>query len=379
MPWNEASVMSLRLEFVQLALHEGTNFSELCRRYHVHRTTGYKWLKRYKQFGIKGLEDRSRCPQTSPNKTAKKVEQRVIAVRRKHPSWGGRKIEAYLKRQGMTSPPHPNTITDILHRHGLIQLEATQSHQPYIRFEHEQPNDLWQMDFKGYLKLPTGRCYPLTVLDDCSRFSLGIQACRNEQELSTKQQLIPIFKRYGLPGAINMDNGNPWGSSTPGFYTSFAVWLMRLGIRVSFSRPRHPQTNGKIERFHRTLKGELLNHREFKNLQEAQQAFSEWRHVYNTERPHEALEMKVPVQKYESSRRPYPDLLRAIEYAPDDLVQKVTGKGVGFITVEGKRYRIGGAFCDYHVAVRPTIEADIMDVYFCAQKIKTIDLRCPDG
>jgi transposase InsO family protein len=374
MPWSEKSVMSLRLEFVRLALKDDSNFTELCKRYEISRPTGYKWINRYKTMGESGLIDQSRTPLNSPTKTEKEIELLIVSMRKEHSSWGGRKLYDLLLQEGVINPPHPNTITDILKRNGLVDETTSKHHQPYIRFEHEHPNDLWQMDFKGHFHMDKGRCHPLTVLDDCSRFSLGIQACDKENEKTTKENLIPIFERYGLPNAMNMDNGTPWGTSSRLGYTQFAVWLMRLGIKVSFSRPHHPQTNGKLERFHRTLKGELLNHKTFIDLDDAQINLEQWRQMYNNKRPHMAINNEVPANRYTPSHRSYPHSLPDIEYAPDDNVIRVKGRGVGFISFKGTRYRVGGGFYGYDVAIRPTTEEQKYDVYFCAQKIKTIDL-----
>src|SRR5438034_1804391 len=180
---------------------------------------------------------------------------------------------------GHTQVPSPSTITSILHRHHLVTNEEALKHKPWIRFEHPQPNDLWQMDFKGDFALGRGRCYPLTVLDDHSRFALGLVACPNQRTETTRTALVSVFRRYGLPWRLAMDNGMPWAAYHHGrtCYTEFSVWLIRLGIRLSFSRPHHPQTQGKAERFHRTLAVELLRDQLWRNQPECQRAFEKWR------------------------------------------------------------------------------------------------------
>jgi transposase InsO family protein len=243
--------MNLRLEFVQLASQEGANRRELCRRFGISPKTGYKWLDHHAQGGATALTDHSRRPQQSPARTTPSVEQQVIELRRAHPAWGGRKISRRLHDLGHTDAPAPSTVTDILHRHGLIDPAASAAATPWQRFEHAQPNDLWQMDFKGWFDLQDGRhCSPLTMLDDHSRYNVTLDACICTDTRIGQHHLERTFRRYGLPLRINADNGSPWGSpSQPGQLTELAIWLIRLGVRLSHSRVAHPQTNGKEERF----------------------------------------------------------------------------------------------------------------------------------
>ncbi|WP_256737766.1 IS481 family transposase, partial [Paraburkholderia fungorum] len=300
MPWNPRDTMNLRLEFVELASQEGANRRELCRRFGISPKTGYKWLDRHAQGGATALTDHSRRPRQSPARTTPSVEQRVVELRRAHPAWGGRKISRRLCDLGHTDVPAPSTVTDILHRHGLIDPAASDAATAWQRFEHAQPNDLWQMDFKGWFELQDGRhCSPLTMLDDHSRYNVTLDACICTDTRIVQHHLERTFRRYGLPLRINADNGSPWGSpSQPGQLTELAIWLIRLGVRLSHSRVAHPQTNGKEERFHRTLKAEVIAGRHFRDLPGAQQAFDEWRPVYNHQRPHQALGMATPATRY---------------------------------------------------------------------------------
>jgi len=233
------------------------------------------------------------------------------------------------------------------------------------------------MDFKGHFQTSEGPCHPLTVLDDHSRFNLGIRACAEQRHRTVQVQLIEIFKRYGLPIRINTDNGAPWGAARqPGQLTELAIWLVRLGIRLSFSRPYHPQTNGKDERFHRSLKAELLNGRSFHSLGQAQEAFDRWRHIYNHERPHEALQMETPTTRYRASPRCYPEFLPTIEYGPNDTVVMV--KSLGLIRFKGRSYKLSNPLRGQPVAIRPGTGADgLFDVFFIHHKLMQIDLREP--
>jgi transposase InsO family protein len=201
--------MSQRKEFVMLTITEEANMATLCRRFGISRKTGYKWFKRYQEKGDDGLEDQSRKPQNSPLHTSKVVEDRILAVRDKHPTWGGRKIAARLITLGMKTVPAASTITAILNRHGKIDPQESSKHKAFKRFEALHPNDLWQMDFKGHFGIRKGRCHPLTLLDDHSRYSLAVRACENEQGETVKNELIRIFQCYGLPMSILCDNGSP--------------------------------------------------------------------------------------------------------------------------------------------------------------------------
>lgn len=373
MGWKECDRMSEREEFVMLASQTGGGMAALCRRFGISRKTGYKWLGR--AWSGEPLADRSRRPQGCPTRTASEMEQAILAVRQARSYWGGRKIRRVLIEQGRTGVPAASTITGILRRHGLIDPVESRQHRPCQRFERSTPNDLWQMDFKGDFALSRGgRCHALTVLDDHSRYSLAVRACGDERKTTVQGHLIDVFSRYGLPREMLTDNGSPWGpSSFDDCWTSLSVWLLRLDVRVLHGRPYHPQTQGKIERFHRTLKVELLQGRTFDDLAEAQAAFDSWRPLYNQERPHEALDMATPGKRYEPSRRDYPQALPQIEYDQGDVVRTVAANG--YFQHNGRRYRVGKAFRGLRVALRPTTADGQWHVYFCRQRIARIDER----
>ncbi len=376
MPWQEVSTMSLRREFVVLAQHEMVNMRLLCRRFGISPKTGYKWVRRFGEAGGLGLVDRSRRPRHSPHRTRPALEAAVLALRAVHRAWGGRKLQHRLQTLGHEAVPSPSTITAILRRHGRLDPAEAAKHTPWQRFEHEAPNRLWQMDFKGHLPLTRGgRCHPLTVLDDHSRYALCLQACANEQGLTVHGALTATFRRYGLPDGVLADNGPPWGADGGHAYTVLGVWLLRLGIQVRHGRPAHPQTQGKEERFHRTLNVEVLKGHVFHDLRHCQQAFDAWRPVYNSQRPHESLQMATPASRYTPSARPFPEHVPPIEYGPADCVRKVQNKGE--IYYRGRVFQIGKAFHGYPVALRPSLLDGLMEVYFCQQRITHIDLRAP--
>jgi transposase InsO family protein len=372
MPWKEMEVMSLRKEFVVLAKQAGSNIRELCRHYGISSRTGYKWLKRYAQEGESGLEDRSKRPKHTHRRTDEEMESKVLEVR-EQTGWGGRKIARVLQGQGHTNVPHPNTITDILRRAGKLDEEECAKHQPVQRFERSQANELWQMDFKGHFPMVNGRCHPLTVLDDHSRFCLGLKACANETGGTVKGHLQAIFRQYGLPQAILCDNGGPWGAGYPDLELSaLAVWLIRLGVHPQHGRPSHPQTQGKEERFHRTLKAELLQGRSFVDLEDCQQRFDIWRDRYNLVRPHEALQLDTPIQHFQLSQHPFPETIPSLEYGLDALVRKVQSRGR--VTYHDREFNVGKGLLGEYVELRPTNKDGIFDVYYCTYKVRQIDI-----
>jgi len=371
MPWKEMNAVSLREEFVRLAIQPGSNIRELGRRYQICPRTAYKWLKRFEQEGRDGLVDRSRRPKHIPVRTDEKIVARVLEVR-EETGWGGRKIARLLSDQGCQPVPHPNTVTDILRRAGKLDESECSQHEPVQRFERPAANELWQMDFKGHFPMVSGRCHPLTILDDHSRFCVGLKACGNETGATVQGHLETVFRLYGLPQAILCDNGGPWGSGYPQPELShLAVWLVRLGIQPVHGRPSHPQTQGKGERFHRTLKRELLQGRSFMDLEECQRHFNVWRDRYNLVRPHEALDLDTPVQHYQPSHRPFPEQLPPIEYASSALVRKVQFNGE--VTYHDREYQVGKGLVGEYVELRPTEKEGQFDVYFCSFKVRQID------
>jgi len=272
MPWREVSVMDQRREFVRLAMQEGVNRRELCRRFGISPDVGYKWLAR-QRAGDTELADRSRRPHGSPRRSDTAIEVQVLAVRDAHPAWGARKIAHCLERDGVQVPV-VSTVHEILRRNGRIIPPPGGAVQIYQRFEKEAPNQLWQMDFKGRMPLTNGAlCHPLTMVDDHSRYALCIGACANEQSLTVQQQLTNTFRRYGLPDALFVDNGSPWGDSGGSRWSGLRVWLLRLGVDVIYARPFHPQSRGKNERFHRTLKAEVFATTRFSDLARLQRGF----------------------------------------------------------------------------------------------------------
>jgi transposase InsO family protein len=236
------------------------------------------------------------------------------------------------------------------------------------------PNDLWQMDFLGHVALGSGRVHPLCVLDDHSRYAVGVFACPNEQDGTVRTHLANVFRRYGLPQAILADNSSPWGvTHSFGALTKLGAWLVRLGVEVWHGRPHHPQTQGKVERFHQTVAAEILSPFQYPDLSRCQVALDAWRQTYNLVRPHAALGLAVPASRYHASPRPFPETLPPIVYGPDDVVRTVHGGGQ--IQLHGRHYFVGHGVYGQPVALRPTADDGVLDVYYCQQRITTLDLR----
>lgn len=366
--------MTLRTELVTLARSESVSVTELARRFGISRKTVYKWLSR--QAAGQVLSDGSRRPHRSPRRMPAEVEAQVVALRREHPCWGGRKLAHVLARRGVDPVPAPSTITHILRRHDLIPEASSASAARWQRYEHAAPNDLWQMDFKGTIALGQGRCDPLTVLDDHSRYNLALRAQADMRGATVRDALTEVFRQYGLPRRMNMDNGSPWGIGygQSVALTAFSIWLVRLGIAISFSRPGHPQTNGKDERFHRSFKAEVIQGCCFATAQEAQTAFDRWRAIYNHERPHEGIGMAVPADRYQPSPQPFPEHLPAIEYGPDDRVLRVRSRGR--VRFQSHPFQVSVALNGHDIAARPRASEDgVYDVYFASHRIATWNLN----
>lgn len=372
MPWGPKSMVNLRTEFVKLARGEAANVTALCRGFGISKKTGYKWLERFERNGLAGLCDHSRRPKLSPKRSALEIEAAVLALRQEHPAWGGRKLAAALRRRGIQAPS-PSTVTAILRRNGVVLGAFGGGALPFIRFEHAAPNDLWQMDFKGHVAMREGRLHPLTVLDDHSRYAIVTAACANQQTDTVKTRLITAFRRYGLPLCIMTDNGSPWGDGPGSPFTPLGVFLIEQGIRIGHSRPYHPQTLGKDERYHRSLKAEALSGPPFDDLAQAEAALAKWRHVYNTERPHEALGLAVPIDRYKASPRAYVEHIKDFEYACDDIVRRVQQQG--FVSFKGSEHRLPKAFHGKDIAFRQTATEGTYEIYFRHQFIKALDIQ----
>ncbi len=366
MPWKDKTVKQLREEFA-LAAQTCGNFSKLCREFGITRKTGYKWLKR------EDKSDQSRKPKQSPTKTSCEVEQAILDVRKANPAWGGKTIRTVLENEGYLDLPCVKTCNNILKRNNCISPEASLAATAYIRFEREHCNELWQTDFKGDFPLGDGsRCYPLDILDDHSRFAIEIDAKPNT--LGVMDSFKRAFLTYGMPKAVLSDNGWTF-RGLHGGYTTFERWLMEHDILPIHGRVKHPQTQGKIERFHRSMKRELLTDAKFANLEEAQKALHEWQTKYNTIRPHHALGMKRPADIYVPSTREYNDEIAKYEYGGEHHVLKVNSWG--YLRFEKFQVYLSETMIGQYVEMRQGISEDTFIA--CFRNFKIAEFSSIDG
>ena len=328
MPWKECGAMDERMRFVVDWERLGIPFSELCDRYGISRPTGYKWVERYASEGALGLADRSRRPCHSPQATAKDVVDAIVEVRRRHPTWGGKKIVRLCEdRLPGRDLPHASTVDDILRRNGLTRMRVRRRRpghpgRPITR--PNGPNDLWTVDFKGEFLMGDGQyCFPLTITDLFSRY---LFACKGLLSTSRKG-VVPVFDRlfreYGLPDAIRSDNGSPFASCGLARLSKLSVWWIKLGIHPELIEPGCPSQNGAHERMHKTLKAEATRPPR-RNLRSQQGRFDEFRQEYNFERPHESLNQETPSAIYEFSGRAYTGKLDRPEYPGHFEVRRVS-------------------------------------------------------
>ena len=360
-------------ELVEALLRPGVNRAAECARRGISRQHAYTLLRRYMAEGPEGLRERSWRPKRSPFQTLSSVEQDVLDTAGEEEVWGPRKIARRMRDKGMTGIPAPSTIMAILRRHGVrpepVPRRSSEGWQP-----RERPNELWQVDFKGHVAMQDGtRTHPLMAVDDHARYCVVARSCADERGVTVQGCLRDAFRAYGLPEQMLMDNGPPWGNDRVNVYTPLVVWLIRLGIKVIHGRPRHPQTQGKVERLNLTLKTEVLKRQDLRDHAHAQECFDAWRVRYNTIRPHDALDLDTPASRYVCSPRSFPELLPAIEYMTGDAVRRV--QQGGRISYSGREYRVPQCFRGYPVAIRLTENDGEAAVYFCGERVSLLDLR----
>jgi transposase InsO family protein len=323
--------MDQRTQFIAAYLRDHLSVTELCELYGVSRKTGYKWIDRYLMHGPQGLEERSRRPSTSPRQTPDHVVAAILEARRRHPSWGAKKLLSILcKRHPRWPWPARSTVCDILSRHGLVPKKRKRrviGHPGKPTSSIDAPNDVWSADFKGHFKMGDGHyCYPLTITDGYSRFLLSCQALSSTSVAEAKPVFMRVFKEFGLPRRIRTDNGVPFATNTLARLSQLSAWWVRLGILPEFIEPGKPQQNGRHERMHRTLKAETTRP-PGANLRAQQQKFNHFRDEFNHERPHEGLDMRTPAACYEPSPRAMPHKPLPFEYPDRFEVRYVSANG----------------------------------------------------
>lgn len=333
MPWSATCPMDERARFVLEALEGWSSMSALCAKYGVSRRIGYKWLARYHQEGLGGLGDRSRAPRRQAEATPARIVREIVALRTHRPTWGPRKLRAWLaRRQPGEAWPACSTIGAILRREGLSTARRRRSRPVGAwspsRTVADTPNRVWTTDFKGEFRLGCGRlCYPLTIVDAHSRYLLECRALPSTAGAGARAVFERVFRMYGLPDVIRTDNGVPFSHPVAvAGLSRLAVWWIRLGIRLERIRKRHPEDNGAHERLHRTLKAEAT--RPARTTPELQQrAFNQFCQVYNEERPHEALDLHPPASRYHRSPRAIPRRLPPMTYPEGFATRRINRQG----------------------------------------------------
>jgi len=367
--WRESSVIEERLRFVVLANRRERSMTELCREFEISRETGYTWLRRYQSGGASQVADRSRRPQRSPRRVSADMEEAVVALRRQWPDWGAAKLhrklaEARPECAGMAI----RTVHRILERHHLIQ-EEDRRQAAVNRFEREEPNELWQMDFKGPQGFNRGSSVgPLSILDDHSRYLIALRHVGSTQAEGVRQTLQQSFEAAGLPEAMLVDHGTPWWNArSPWGITDLSIWIMRQGVRLVYSAFRHPQTQGKVERMHGALQRAVRKRR---TDPEDQKWLDQFRYEYNHIRPHEALGMATPVMRWRPSSRLFQREPEEWSYAPGMWATRLAGEGQ--LSWRGRRWEISNALRRQLVGIEELDSRAI--VYFCRTPIRELDL-----
>jgi putative transposase len=374
MPWKETCAVSERERFVMHYLEGELSMSALCREFGISRKTGYKIVKRFFDGGLNNLHDLSRAPLTHPNAVSKDMEERVIEVRHRHASWGPKKIGAWLELHNPgINWPAASTMGDILKRHGLTvprrrSRKTRIYNEPFVGCD--CPNAVWSADLKGWFLTGDGiRCDPLTISDNYSRFLLRCQAVVSPDHEHIRPVFEAAFREHGMPIAIRTDNGVPFATTTVGGLSKLSIWWIKLGIVPERIRPGHPEQNGRHERMHRTLKQESASPPK-PNWRTQQRAFDQFRHEYNQNRPHEALDQKTPASLYNASPRQYPRILPAISY-PDDMDIRWV-KSQGDISWKGRHIYLSETLAGQVVGLKQ-VHDRYWDIYFSFIKLAQLD------
>jgi transposase InsO family protein len=370
MPWEQQLPMDQKTQFVSEYLRDTISFTELCDRYGISRKTGYKWIDRYRGEGPAGLAERSRRPHSSPDQTPEPLRLAIIEARRRHPSWGAKKLLKHLRGKDQQADwPSRWTVCEILRRAGLVRQRTRRrkpGHPGKPLSIATAPNDLWCVDFKGQFKTRDGRyCYPLTVTDRYSRYLLGCQALLSTETEGAKATFRQLFKKYGLPQAIRSDNGTPFASTALARLSELSVWWIRLGMRPELIEPGKPQQNGQHERMHRVLKAETARP-PAANLTQQQRWFDRFSDEYNQLRPHEGIDLQTPASLYVPSSRPLPAAPPPLVY-PAHFETRLVSKNSG-IRWRDKWVAVSTTCAGLHVGLEE-IDHGIWDVYLGRVKL----------
>lgn len=375
MPWIEKSVMKKKLEFVKDVNSGDLTIAEIARKYGISRKTAYKYIARYIEEGEAGLVEKSRAPHIHPNETPAQIIDEVVNMKLKYGSWGPKKIIARLRKDNPDRMyPCPSTAQYWLYKYDLVKKRRRSSQvPPYTQpfSECNASNDVWSIDFKGQFRMGNGKyCYPLTIEDNYSRFNLLCMGLESPNYENTRKWLHWAFCEYGLPKAIRSDNGTPFVAPGQTGLSQLSIWFIQLGIEQERIDKGHPEQNGRLERFHRTLKDYIKEYPQMERVSQ-QQLFSTFKHEYNHVRPHEAIDFKTPAELYIPSPRRYVVNTPPPEYGPDMLVRRV--KPFGEVSLEWKSYYICKLLGGEYVGLRLTGNGD-MEVYYYDRLILRLDI-----
>lgn len=378
MPWKATDTVNLREEFVLKALGKHLPLTRLCEEYGISRTTGHKWMERFRQGGLPALHDMSRRPKASPNALKEDVVCELIRIKNSITStWGPKKVlRIYENKHGSKDSPSLSSVKRVLDRAGYVRHRRRRRRGETARIKHgvipKAPNELWTVDFKGWWKTrDRSRCDPLTVRDEFARFVLDLRVMESTGEKAVRPVFEKIFELYGLPNAIRSDNGSPFASPrAPLGLSRLSCWWISLGIRLDRIEPGKPYQNGAHERMHLDIRDELeANPAE--NLSQSQEVFDEWRHTFNWIRPHESLDMKTPGEIYSPSERSYVPGKVDITYPENWLERRV--KSSGCISLSKINIHVSHALAGHIIGLQPV--DDRLDVYFDCFRIGYIDLH----
>ena len=386
MPWKELRAMDQKTQMIKLWKSDRYSITDLSLLHEVSRKTIYKWIKRYQAEGTPGLEDRSRAARHHYNATSEAMVELIVAVKKRHPRWGSKKIIAWLKvHEGNARYPATSTVSEILKRKGLVTPRVRRRRSmaytaPFT--DCKNPNDVWSADFKGQFRMGNGKlCYPLTITDNHSRYLLCCTVLNHPSYKDTRPCFERVFKEYGLPVAIRTDNGTPFASTGLGSLSKLSVWFMRLGIRPERIAPGHPEQNGRHERMHRTLKATTATPPKRSRIMQ-QKAFNAFIHEYNCERPHEALGQTPPATVYRKSPWHYPNRPPEVIYHPNAIQRKVTRNGE--ISWKWKRIFISKSLIGEHIELKHK-EEDLWEIRFMQYLLGVVNVMtrkvlpmCPD-
>ena len=331
MPWKETTTMEQKVEFIHEWLSEKHTITELCNVFEISRPTAYKLIKRYENFGIEGLLEKSTAPNNHPNKTKESVEKKILKLKEKHSKWGAKKLRKLLFKD-FTAEEIPSVVTvhNILSKNGLIcpQKRCRRVKPTYPIFDPKECNEVWSADYKGkFLMGNKEYCHPLTIADSRSRYLFAAKAHHGEKFKPVKTEFTRVFRKYGLPKQIHTDNGSPFGAvSAIQRFTRLSYWFIDLGILPVYSDPAHPEQNGRHERMHRDLKAACASPSAY-DMKSQQRKLNAFVREYNKVRPHEALDMETPSYVHKRSQMPFPERIKSYEYPSHMKVMNVTQNG----------------------------------------------------